>query len=98
MKHTHRIAELFERAAVPAALAATLLTACTSEEPPASGTAAPAGEPSAVPSVEEAAAALETVPPTEAEAEAAAAESITAENADAEFEKLRQEIEAGGGG
>ncbi|HKX46629.1 MAG TPA: hypothetical protein VJP77_07990 [Planctomycetota bacterium] len=88
MTPKNRIATLFH-----GALAAALLSACTSEEQVPVET----GQPAAVPTVEEAAAILETVPPTEAEAQAAAAETITPENEDAEFEKLREEIESDGG-
>lgn len=64
------------------AIALTLTAACTTQESPAPADGAPADAGAAdVPEI-----------PSQAEADAAAAKQINADNADAELEKLKNEI------
>jgi len=78
----------------PATLAALLVAACSGDEgssaAPAPGPAAGAGDESPAAAVDEADL------PGEEEAERRAAETIDEENAEAEFEKLKAEIESDG--
>ena len=71
-----------------------LAAGCAKDESSSPTPAAqPASAPAAVPSADDA---PEVTIPTQDEADAQAADAITEENADAELEKLKEEIEGGG--